>query len=234
MSLRHKTACSIPLSSTIMFKKDKTLPFWVFLMVGLPLLLILLAGLIDMWRQLPPKHDAKIDYIRSNELNYWDTKAKLVDQTQHYILESAPMSGLMAYELVDLCLDYKVSISFALAQGKLESHFGTKGLASKTNSVWNLGAYDMLEYQGISSKYRYNHPNASIEPYLKCLTKNYLKDRTEEDLLVEFVNFKGQRYATSPKYEESLRIIRTDVQNKTQIDSLEAMVHYYAIRCNRE
>ena len=40
--------------------------------------------------------------------------------------------------LIDVCQKYGLSIKFVLAQGQLESHFGTKGLARKTNSIFNV------------------------------------------------------------------------------------------------
>ena len=74
---------------------------------------------------------------------------------------------------------YNIDIKFVLAQGEVESHFGTKGMASKTNSVWNVGAFDGYDLKHIRTKY--NNPNQSIEPYLILLNKKYLINKIELD-----------------------------------------------------
>ena len=99
-------------------------------------------------------YDFEAIQLKECELKYWETKAKLVDEVQNYISTVAPTSDLRACILVDACENYNIEVKFALAQGELESHFGTKGLASKTNSVWNVGSYDGYYYADIMSIYK--------------------------------------------------------------------------------
>ena len=115
--------------------------------------------------------------IHEAELKYWENKSKLADAVQTYIHSIAPTSDLSAVVLIDECEEYSVDVKFALAQGELESRFGVIGLAAKTNSVWNLGAYDSLSFKDITKKYKYNHPNESIRPYLELLTSEYLTSK---------------------------------------------------------
>ena len=178
-------------------------------------------------------YDYEATQLKECELKYWETKAKLVDEVQNYISTVAPTSDLRACILVDACENYNIEVKFALAQGELESHFGTKGLASKTNSVWNVGAYDGYYYSNIMTIHKYPHPNMSIEPYLKLLYNKYLTYETEEGLLKRFVDHTGHRFASDKNYEERLRYKYKYISNNTQIDSLSAQLNYWRIKCNR-
>ena len=178
-------------------------------------------------------YDYETNQIKEYELKYWDTKAQLVDEVQNYINTVAPTSDLRACVLIDACEKYNIEVKFALAQGELESHFGTKGLASKTNSVWNVGAYDGYYYSNIMTIHKYPHPNMSIEPYLKLLYKKYLTYEAEEGLLKNFVDHNGNRFASDKNYEERLRYKYKYISNNTQIDSLNSQLNYWRVKCNR-
>lgn len=178
-------------------------------------------------------YDIEANYIRECKLKYWETKFQLVDEVQNYINTVAPTSDLRACALVDACEKYNIEVKFVLAQGELESHFGTKGLASKTNSVWNVGAYDGHSYSKIMNAYKYSHPNESIEPYLKLLYERYLTCETEEGLLKNFVDYNDNRFASDKSYEERLRYKYKYISNNTQIDSLNSQLNYWRVKCNR-
>lgn len=177
-------------------------------------------------------YDFESNQLKEYELKYWNTKSQLVDEVQNYINTVAPTSDLRACALVDACEKYNIEIKFALAQGEVESHFGTKGLAIKTNSVWNVGAYDGYSYSKIMN-YKYSHPNESIEPYLKLLYDKYLTYETEEGLLKRFVDHTGHRFASDKNYEERLKYKYKYISNNTQIDSLNSQLNYWRIKCNR-
>lgn len=166
-------------------------------------------------------YDAKL------ELKRLDSKAKLVDSVQVYINKVAPTSSLSALVLINSCINEKVDLLFVLAQGQFESHYGTCGLAAKTNSVFNVGAYDGLKEHHINKKFIYSHVNESIKPYLKLINKDYLIDnKTEEDLLKSFVNKDKKRYASYTKYEEELSLIYNRL-SKTPIKTLYDEYKYY-------
>lgn len=176
------------------------------------------------------KHYEKND----SELKYYHTKSELVDEVQDYInYVSNNNSNLSSYKLIDLCEEYNVDIIFTLAQGEIESHFGIKGMASKTNFVWNVGANDGYSLNKINNKYKHNHPNNSIKPYLELLTNNYLVDKTEFDLMDKFVDINGKRWASDKFYEIKLSDKYEFIKSTTKIDSLNQKLNYYAIRCNR-
>lgn len=138
---------------------------------------------------------------------YIESRVRLIESVDNYIKSTAPTSVIDSEYLVDMCDLYDVDIRLVLAQGHLESHFATRGAAAKTNSMFNIGAYDgHSASKQIKNGFGYVDPNYSIEPYLKTLKTNYLVNGvTEEDLLNNFVNKHGWRYASSKEYELKLQ-----------------------------
>lgn len=166
------------------------------------------------------------------ELKYWAIKSELVDSVQSYINKIAPNNNISALILVNECLNGNISIPFVLAQGFKESHFGTKGLAAKTNSVFNVGAYDGLTEGQIDSNHKFKHPNQSIKPYIDLLNKRYLVNKTEAELLKKFVDIHDRRYASYPKYEEEMTIIYNRICNTTKIKELYDKLLCYGLKLN--
>lgn len=175
-------------------------------------------------------YDTATEYIRELQTSYQGVKSDLVDLTQHYIDSVAPNSGLRALILVENCEKYGIPITFTLAQGEIESHFGTKGLAYRTNSVWNVGAFDGHSYNSIQHKY--NNPNDSIVPYLELLSNNYLQGKTIEDLLESYVDINGNRYASDKYYESKLKSTLEYIRSHYTIDELQSRLNYYKVRLN--
>lgn len=181
-----------------------------------------------------PKHeeqtgyDTATEYIRELQTSYQGVKSDLVDLTQHYIDSVAPNSGLRALILVENCEKYGIPITFTLAQGEIESHFGTTGLAYRTNSVWNVGAFDNYSYNEIQHKF--NNPNDSVVPYLGLLVNNYLPNKTVEDLFDSFTDINGNRYASDKYYETKLKEKVKYITDNYQIDELQSRLNYYKIR----
>lgn len=196
------------------------------------LIVAIIAVLSFSW-SLPKKekddtYDTATEYMKELHVSYQGVKSDLVDVTQHYIDSVAPNSGLRALILVEQCEKYGIPISFVLAQGEVESHFGTTGLSFRTNSVWNVGAYDNYTINNI--RHKYNNPNDSIEPYLCLLDTNYLNGKTIEDLLESFVDINGNRYATDKYYESKLKTIYKHIQTNYHIDELQSRLNYYKVR----
>ena len=157
-------------------------------------------------------------YTEMNQLTYDSLKAVLVEQVNSYIQQSAPTSALDGLVVVNKCIDYDIDICFVLAQGEIESHFGTKGLARKTNSVFNVYAYDDKKLHEINKNGKYRHPDDSVEPYIKLLKREYLVDnKTEYDMLKKYVNYCGNRYASAPDYEQKLSSKIEKIEQTTDI-----------------
>lgn len=162
----------------------------------------------------------------NNEINiieYTDSvKTQLINEVDTYINTIAPSSKLDGEIVVDMCCEYNVDIAFVLAQGQIESHFGTTGTARKTNSVFNVGAYDGYSAsRQRANGFGFSHPNESVEPYLILLTNNYLVNgKTINDLMYVYVNHLGMRYASDTRYEYMLRSVYNKINSKTNINSL--------------
>lgn len=179
------------------------------------------------------KYTYAYDCIMEAELQYWDYKHQLVNEVQNYITTIAPSSNLRGYAIVEECEKYNIDICFVLAQGEIESHFGTKGIAAKINSVFNVGIYDGLSIQEIGEKYKCDYPNESIEPYLKLLNERYLVNKTEQDLMKKFVDKDGKRYASNPNYEIMVSERYKFITENTKIVELYNQVRNFAIKCGR-
>lgn len=156
-------------------------------------------------------------------------KISIVDEIESYLYTVAPTNKINAEVFFNLCDRYNVDVRFVLAQGQVESHFATKGTASKTNSIFNVGAYD-----GHSAKrqmrngFGYKDPNDSIEPYLILLTNNYLiGGKTINDLMCNYVNHLGMRYASNKRYERMIRNVYNRINNNTNLDILIAEYNEY-------
>ena len=159
--------------------------------------------------------DAKNEEKQVREQYYDQITSELIIAVSDYITMYNNDSQLNVKLLITLSDLYNINLNFILAQAHLESHFGTQGLAKYTNSIFNVGSYDDGQI-----RHRYNHPDESIEPYLQLLQKNYLVNKTEEDLLKQFTDYNGNRYASNDKYEKDLSRIIKNIERKTPIDSL--------------
>ena len=161
-------------------------------------------------------------FQETNQLRYDSLKLLLVNEVDRYITQASNnASALNGIVVVDNCIDNDIDICFVLAQGEQESHFGTQGLARKTNSVFNVYAFDGHNYNAINKNGKYNHPNDCVEPYIALLKRDYLVDgKTEYDMLHKFVNKNGARYASATTYEQSLTDKITKIKSNTEIDNL--------------
>ena len=180
-----------------------------------------------------PEYSYAYDCIREAELKYWETKSNLCDEVQKYIISVAPTSNLRGYAIVEECEKFNIDIKFVLAQGEVESHFATKGIGGKLHNVFNVGVFDGLTSEEVKTTYKYDYPNQSIRPYLELLHRRYLVNKLEVDLLDNYVDVDGNRYATDPAYESKLKEVYTYIYMHTKIDSLQQQMINYAIKCNR-
>lgn len=158
-------------------------------------------------------------YRSMSELHYSQTKAMVIDEIDNYIDSVASNSCLNGITLFEACDKYNIDICFVMAQAQIESHFGTTGVASKTNSVWNVMAYDGRTASDMNKKgHGFDHPDKSITPYLELLKKRYLSyNKTEYDLLRNYVDVNGRRYASDKNYETKLSNIYNRIVENTNI-----------------
>lgn len=159
----------------------------------------------------------------NKEINKKDSiKTELIKEIDKYIKTNFPKSKLSGSQVALTCLNKQMDPIFVLAQGQIESGFGTAGTAAKTNSVWNVGAFDgHSASQQIANGYHFRHPNHSIEPYIDLLQSKYLVNgKTVHHLMNNFVNVNGHRYASSQTYETKLKKTYYAIKHSTQIHTL--------------
>lgn len=161
-------------------------------------------------------------YRSRTELAMEGVRDDIVSEIDNYIDSVAVESGLNGIKLFELCDKYGVDVRFAMAQAEAESHFGTKGMAARTNIVWNVKTYDGDTLEDIKKRgAHFKHPDESIEPYLLLLVNSYFVDgKTEEDMFINFVNKDGKRYASNPKYETMVLNIYNRINNETKLKNL--------------
>lgn len=96
-------------------------------------------------------------------------------------------------------LGVHVPIELALAQAQLESGMGRHGRNPETNP-FNVGEFDA------GTKQTFRTTAEGVQAYFDLIAKDYLRARAFSDLMKNFVNHRGQRYASNPRYEKLLRV----------------------------
>lgn len=150
-------------------------------------------------------------------------KQDLIKEVKGYIDSNYPKSKLSATRLVEVCDKHNFDIAFAIAQAEIESHLGTTGVAAKTKSPWNVGAYDGRSHKNMIAKgYGYKHPNFAIEPYVLLVKRKYLGETKQvDDLMRNYVTLSGYRYASNKNYEQNLKRKYKHICSATDIRSLQ-------------
>ena len=182
---------------------------WIFAGITIPLYLI-----NNNENTISHRQQIAIKAQRMEE--YEIARNQLAIEVDNYITSVAPKANIDAFLMIDLCSEYGVDIRFVLAQGQIESHFATKGTAARTLSIFNVGAYDgHSASRQRRNGFGYSDPNDSIEPYLQLITNEYMVNgKTESDLMQNYVNRLGMRYASNPRYEKMLRSVYKRISNK--------------------
>ena len=182
---------------------------WIFAGITIPLYLIK-----NNENTISRREQIAIKAQRMEE--YEIARNQLAIEVDNYISSVAPKANIDAFLMIDLCSEYGVDIRFVLAQGQIESHFATKGTAARTLSIFNVGAYDgHSASRQRRNGFGYSDPNDSIEPYLQLITNEYMVNgKTESDLMQNYVNRLGMRYASNPRYERMLRSVYKRISNK--------------------
>ena len=173
---------------------------------------------------------AKEHYIAQ----YEESKQNIYNLVDEHIKSVAPKSKVSAEVIVENCIKYDIDIKLVLAQAQQESHFGTTGIAKKTNSIFNVHAYDGRSAgQMINAGHGFNHPDESVEPFMQLLKRRYLPNKTEQQLLRNYVDVYGKRYASAENYEYKLKNIYNQIPNEIY-DYMDEYKNYKNIMCAYE
>lgn len=106
--------------------------------------------------------------------------------------EMMALAARNAYDSTGILLP----VELALSQAIWESSLGRRGRSPK-NNPWNIGEYDTGTVMWFNSTFE------GTQAYYYWMCRTYLSCRTVEELLVNFVNCSGYRYAKIG-YEEHI------------------------------
>lgn len=141
-------------------------------------------------------------------------------QIQSFIdAKSGGKSPITAKNVIDVSAKYNVPVELILAQGAMESNFGTKGRAARTNNIFNVGnvtAGDTMKKDSPEQKAASKSFDSwidGLDAYASLISRRYAPDGDWTQLLDNFVNDEGNRYATAPGYEDSLKSMIEEFYN---------------------
>jgi hypothetical protein len=146
-------------------------------------------------------YNKKPTNVKSPQPN-WDEYAKDADSYLKFF-PGTPLTGELMARAAKRTYDKTgtlVPVDLALAQGQAESSLGTdpRHRNPKTNP-WSVGEDDDKTtqfFKGIEH---------GTQAYYNLTAKNYLRGKSVDQLLSNFVNTKGQRYATDKQYEKKMK-----------------------------
>lgn len=178
------------------------------------------SSLMDLPKNYINKEDTRIEYNNPYGINNIDyknilNKEKLVKEYISNILSKhgKTLSDLRFNpdNLVLASYQYDYDLPLLLAQLQMESHFGTTKRAQRTNSMFSIGAYDDGR-----DVVKYADQDSSIIPFIKIIKRDYLMNGKKDidQLLQNFVNHNGNRYASNPNYESDLAKTRKSIISK--------------------
>ena len=90
-----------------------------------------------------------------------------------------------------------IPLELALSQAQFESSMGREGRSPQTNP-YNVGEFDD------KTTMTFDKTEDGVDAYYKLMANDYLNDKKPDELLKNFVNKNGHRYAKNPEYEAGL------------------------------
>lgn len=143
---------------------------------------------------------------------HFQLRDSLIKEVNEYIDKVTPNRRMNGEYIVNMCLEYNYDIPLLLAQAEWETRFGTLGIGRSTkNSCF-----------GVMSR-RYNSTDEAILDYIQIMQKSYLPEgRTIMQLFNSgFRTVKGAKYASDPRYPNTIKNTRNKILNKTNIQQLQ-------------
>lgn len=137
--------------------------------------------------------------VEPKEFIGYKEKADLYLKRKHF--KGTPIKSDMLYNSAKKVYDSTgviVPIELVLSQAQWESGMGLRGRSPKTNP-FNVGEY------GDCTVIRFKTTEEGIEAYYYLMATKYLKCKTVDELLSDFVNCDGYRYAYGKKYESRVK-----------------------------
>ena len=144
--------------------------------------------------------DKKSNQKKEEDL-FKDYKEKADLYLSRKYFKGTPIKGEMLLNSAKKAYDSTgiiIPIELVLSQAQWESGMGLKGRSPKTNP-FNIGEY------GYKTVFKFKTTQEGIDAYYYLLTTKYLKCRSVDELLKNFVNCNGNRYAYGKKYEARVK-----------------------------
>lgn len=116
------------------------------------------------------------------------------------IFKGTPLNGQMLSDAAQrsyLKTGVLVPVDLALAQAQFETKMGTLGRNPKVNP-FNIGEYDK------GTKIKFSNLQEGIDFYYNTMATRYLSNKDVPELLTNFVNLEGNRYASDKNYETKI------------------------------
>lgn len=163
------------------------------------------------------------DYITEFKINEYSllysectkVKKELSISIQNYIDSVAPSNIINAEKYVDISFEYDLNLLLMLSQAHIESHFGTMGRAKRTHNIYNIGNTD----DGLHTHMNSKDIHTSIYLYADLMKSRYLKNKSYETLLLNFVCSKGYRFASAEDYEYKVSNQISKIKYNTDINN---------------
>lgn len=158
--------------------------------------------------------EAVIDSIDRKEVLKENLKNDLTSEVSKYILGNSKHRDTLfvtkiSKHIVNRALDNHIDICFILAQGHLETCFGSYGMGKSKKSIFGV-------------QKTHNSYTECIDYYVYLLRKSYLVNKTEKQLMNNYVNKHGYRYAEDKQYEYKLKNFYSKVNKSTSISELQS------------
>lgn len=134
---------------------------------------------------------------------YVSSTSKRLSDGEHHEITSSIIENALAHD-IDIC--------FMLAQGTRETHLGSYGIGKSRHSIFGIGR-------------RYESYSDSVDDYVATLKKYYIKRRTTDELLQNYVTSSGARYAEAEGYEAALRSSYYSIRRTTDIHRLQSLLN---------
>jgi hypothetical protein len=110
-----------------------------------------------------------------------------------------------------------VPVQLALAQLQEEGYLAKQSKPNKpqrTKNPFNVGNTD----DGSVVDYSQRGLQPAVNTYFNLIARSYLKNKTPEELLNNFTNYRGERYASGKEYESSLKTLVNKINNTISTD----------------
>lgn len=172
---------------------------------------------------LPPemdnlnKSEILIDSISEQEKLKENLKVNLTKEVKNYISNNSKHSDEsliieISEQIVNKALDNHIDICFILAQGHIETAFGSYGIGKSKKSIFGV-------YKNYSSY------TDCIDFYVNLLCKHYLVNKSEYDLMNNYTSKQGYRYAEDLNYEFKLKRCYNKIKTSTEIFEIQEKYH---------